>query len=302
MTAVAVLGLGAMGSRLAVNYAAVGHDVTVWNRTAAVATDLAADHEMTAADSIADALRHAEVVVAMVSDDAAAEAVWLGDDGAFASMGPGTVAIESSTLTPSTVGRLADAAAAAGVGFVEAPVVGSRPQADAGALFYLLGGDSETIDAAMPIIDVNAGNVTRVGEAGNAAVLKLAINGLFAAQVAAYAEVVGLVERSDLDDDVALTTLKALPITSPGLQRILGLIEDRDFEPNFPISLVAKDLDYLAAASAHLGTELPIMTAARAVFQTGRDDGFAALDIAGIARRYTHVATTDANRGEAAVP
>lgn len=287
MTAIAVLGLGAMGSRLALNYASAGHDVTIWNRTTDVARSLAADHDMTAADSVADAVRGAEVVVAMVSEDAAAEAVWLGGDGAFASMHPGSLAIESSTLTPGAVRRLADAAAAAAVGFVEAPVIGSRPQADAGALFYLLGGDSEAIDAAIPIIDVNAANSARVGKAGNAAVMKLAINGLFAAQVAAYAEIVGLIQASDLDHEKALTTLKALPITSPGIQRILGLIEHSDYEPNFPVSLVAKDLGYLADTSENLGTELPIMNAARTVFQTGKNDGLAALDIAGIARRYT---------------
>lgn len=287
MTAIAVLGLGAMGSRLAINYATAGHAVTIWNRTPDVATDLAADNDMIAADSVADAVRDADVVVAMVSDDVAAEAVWHGADGAFASMRPDTIAIESSTLTPGTVRRLAETATAAAIGFVEAPVVGSRPQADAGALFYLLGGAAETIDAAMPIIDVNAGNSTRVGEAGNAAVMKLAINGLFAAQVAAYAEIVGFIERSDLDDEAALATLKALPITSPGLQRILGLIENRNFEPNFPVGLVAKDLGYLAATSENLGAELPIMNAARAVFEMGKNDGLAALDIAGIAHRYT---------------
>ena len=287
MTAIAVLGLGAMGSRLAINYANAGHHVTIWNRTGRVATDLAANHHMTAAGTVTDAVCDADVVVAMVSDDAAAGAVWLGDTGAFASMRPGTIAIESSTLTPGTVRCLADAAAAADVPFVEAPVVGSRPQADAGALFYLLGGETASIDAAMPIIDVNAGNSTRVGDAGNAAVMKLAINGLFAAQVAAYAEIVGFLERSSVDDETARATLSALPITSPGLQRVLGLIGQRNFEPNFPVRLVAKDLDYLADTSGDLGTDLPIMNTARAVFRSGTSDGLAALDIAGIARRYT---------------
>ena len=197
-----------------------------------------------------------------------------------------TVVDDTATLTPVTVRRLANAAAAAEIRFVEAPVVGSRPQAEAGALFYLLGGEAESINAAMPTIEINAGNSTRVGDPGDAALMKLAINGLFATQVAAYAEIAGFIGRSKLDPDAALATLAALPITSPGLQRILGLIQDRNFEPNFPVHLVAKDLAYLAETSTTLGVDVPIMEAARAVFENGVNDGLAELDIAGIARRY----------------
>lgn len=286
MSGIGVLGLGAMGSRLAVNYANAGHHVTVWNRTPGVADDLAAAHDAITATSIRRAVGDADVVVSMVSDDAAAIAVWLGNDGALASMRPGSIAIESSTLTPDVVRDLAEAASAVEVRFVEAPVVGSRPQADAGALFYLLGGDPDAIEGAMPIIDINAGSSTRVGDAGTAALMKLAINGVFAAQVAAFAEIVGFVERSALDTVAAIATLAELPITSPGMQRILGLIENRAFEPNFPIHLVAKDLGYLTETSHRLGADVPVIRAASTVFADGVDGGLAELDIAGIARRY----------------
>ena len=167
-----------------------------------------------------DAVRDVAVIVTMVSDNDAATAVWLDPEhGALAAAMPGAIAIESSTITPDTVKRIGEEAARSDIRFVEAPVVGSRPQAEAGALFYLLAGDPTDIDEAQPYVDINAGNSTRVGSIGNAATLKLAINGLFAAQVAAYAEIAGFIERSDLDTPVAFEILKALPITSPGLQR-----------------------------------------------------------------------------------
>lgn len=286
MSRITVLGLGAMGSRMAANYSNAGHDVTVWNRTAAIVDALADARAVTSATSPSQAAVGADVVVSMVSDDDAAVGVWLGDDGALAAMRHDAIAVESSTLTPATVRRLAAAAVARGVRFVEAPVVGSRPQADAGSLGYLLGGDQDAIDAVMPVIEINAGSAIRVGECGDAAIMKLAVNGLFAAQVAAYAEVVGVLERSSLDVDAVIATLSSLPITSPGLQRILGLIADREFDPNFPIRLVAKDLGYLVDASGDLGAAVPMVEAARAAFERARDDDLGDLDIAGIASSY----------------
>lgn len=285
MSKVAVLGVGAMGSRMAINFARAGHEVTVWNRNPGAAVDLAAAHQLATAASPSLAAAGADVVLSMLSDDEASTAVWLGEHGALDSMRPGTLAIESSTLTPGAVRRLAVSADAAGVQFVEAPVVGSRPQAEAGALFYLLAGEAEAVDASMPYIEVSAGNSTRLGEAGDAALLKLAINGLFAAQVAAYAEMAGFIERSTLDTEAAMATLAALPITSPGLQRIVGLIGARDYSPNFPIRLVAKDLGYLGRASEELGASLPVSKAAEGVFTTGAET-LGDLDIAGIARRF----------------
>ncbi len=287
MSKITVLGLGAMGRRLAVNYAAAGHEVTVWNRGRAVADELAARHSLAVAATPSDGSAHADVVVSMVADDDAARRVWLDPgDGALAAMRSDSIAIESSTLTPGIVRELGDAAARLGVSFVEAPVVGSRPQAEAGALVYLLGGDARVIEACGAVIDVNAGAVRHVGEVGSAAVMKLAINGLFAAQVAAYAEILGFVERSGLDGDSAIDTLTTLPITSPGLQRILGLVKEQAYEPNFPVRLVAKDLSYLASSAADAGAAVPIIEAASSVFRDGAAGAERDLDIAGIAARY----------------
>ncbi len=286
MSTIAFLGLGAMGSRMAANLIAAGHDLTVWNRTAAVATYFASAHGATMARTPRDAADHADVVISMVVDDPAARSVWLDpDDGALGAMRPGAVAIESSTLTPDTTRQLAAAAAEADVQFVEAPVVGSRPQADAGALLHLVGGTPAAVEAARPTIEVNAGNVVHLGEVGQAATVKLAVNGLFAAQVAAYAETVGLLERSGLDTSAITDLLAALPITSPGLGRVLGLIATDEHAPNFPIRLVAKDLDYLDSTAVSLGHELPVGAAVRDVFATADADRAAReLDISGIGR------------------
>ncbi len=287
MNKITVLGLGAMGSRMAINLSAAGHDVTVWNRTQSVAAALATEKGLSVAETPRSAVKDAEFVVSMLRDDDAALAVWHDPEhGAFAAMNSGAVVIESSTLTPTTIETLAEAALDANVRFVEAPVVGSRPQADAGALFYLLSGEAEAVEAAQPIIDVNAGNSKYVGEIGNAATMKLAINGLFAAQVAAFAEMTGFIEQSSLDTAEAMETLAALPITSPGLQRVLGLMQERNYSPNFPVHLVAKDLGYLTKTAQHLKARLPIAEATHTIYQQAAAGDQRDLDIAGIAQLY----------------
>lgn len=287
MSRIAVLGLGSMGSRMAANFAQAGHDVVVWNRNPARSAELADAEGAEQAASPREAAAGADFIVSMVADDEAASFVWLDPDhGAFASVESSAIAIESSTLSPVMVTKLGVAAKEHGVAFVEAPVVGSRPQVEAGALFALLGGDSSVIDRVMPVIEVNCAKSKAVGAVGNAAVMKLAINGLFAAQVAAYGEVVGFLERSALDSEEAVQLLANLPITSPGLQRILGLISERQYEPNFPVHLVAKDLAYLGAAAGDVGADVPLMTAAAAVFAEGAQGPTADLDIAGIASLY----------------
>jgi 3-hydroxyisobutyrate dehydrogenase len=286
MTAVSILGLGAMGSRIAARIADAGHDVTVWNRSPDAAHQLAASTPVHIAPTARHAVATAEVAISMVTDDDASRSLWLDPDGGIlAAMPTGSIAIEASTITPSLAVELATAATTARVGFLEAPVVGSRPQAEAGALFVLVGGDESVLDGARPVIDTYAGAIKAVGAPGQAATMKLAINGLFGIQVAAYAEIFGLLTGTGMEPEAVAAMLSNLPITSPGLQRILGLFASRDFAPNFPVALVAKDFRYLQELATSAGAEAPITGAAATVY-TSASDEVAGLDIAGIATNY----------------
>jgi len=287
LPAVAVLGLGAMGRRIALNFADAGHNVTVWNRTLDPALAFAETSIVSAARTPREAVQGMDVVVSMVADDQASREVWLDPSiGAMMSMAEGAVAVESSTITPTMARELAQAAAGRSVAFLEAPVVGSRPQAEAGGLFYLVSGDEDVLERVRSVVEVNAGAIRYVGEPGNAATMKLAINGLFGVQVAAYGEIAGLLARSNVDTDTAIEVLRGLPITSPALQRILGLYADRDFAPNFPVHLVAKDFGYLTTVATELGAVVPVTEATAAVYDTAAHGPERELDIAGIADQY----------------
>lgn len=276
-----------MGGRIAKAIERNGYSVTVWNRTPDTAREAAAGSSIEVAPTPRAAVAEADIVISMVTDDEASRQVWLDPTvGAMAAMPADSIAVESSTVTVDQIGALDREARRLDIGFVEAPVVGSRPQADAGSLLVLAGGHADAVAKARPVLNAYAGRVEEVGPAGHGAVLKLAINGLFGIQVAAYAEIVGLLQRTAVPEATAIELLASLPVTSPALERVLGLIHQRQFTPNFPVELVAKDFRYLRALANDLRSNTPLVESAGAVFDLGATAGEGQLDISGIAERY----------------
>lgn len=248
MARIAFLGLGAMGRRMATRLVAAGHDLTVHNRHLQAAMPLAMGNCRIAADA-RSAVAEAEIVIAMLRDDSAAEAIWLDDENGVAHhLPPDSIAVDCSTLSIACVDRLDGAFAALGRDFVAAPVLGSTPQAEAGTLIQLIGRDSRHADRLGPVLAAIGSTQIRLGSNRRAAAAKLAVNALFATQAAALAEAIDLLQRHGLDRSEAAGLLFDLPVTSPALRGLLSLITADDHAPRFPIGLVAKDLGYAAAA------------------------------------------------------
>lgn len=280
---VSILGLGAMGARMAARLLDAGHTVTVWNRTPERAAPLVAAGARLGA-SPCDAASGADIVVSMVTDDDASRAVWTGPEGALAGLATGAVAVESSTLSPSWTTDLAASVRDAGATFLDAPVAGSRPQADAGALIYLVGGDAEAVERVRPVFEVLGGAVHHVGPVGQGAAIKLAVNALYAVQVAAVAEQLAMLRAAGVDEARAAEVLGATPVASPAAVGAMGAIVARRFDPLFPIDLVEKDLRYAVAASRAGGAEAPVTEAARAVFGRAQEAGLGGDNITGVAQ------------------
>lgn len=273
---VALLGAGVMGSRIALRIAAAGHTLTVWNRSG-VPDELAAHTRSTPRDAVRDV----DVAIAMVTDDDASRAVWLGDDGALTGMREGALAIESSTLTPAWVRELAVLARGRGVRFVDAPVVGSRPQADQGALTVLVSGEPGDVEHARDVFAAYAGAVHLMGRSPSATVAKLAVNTLFATQVAMLGELLPAVQAQGVEPSAMMTLLAALPVSSPAaIGAGLAMIAER-FEPMFPVALVAKDLRYAALDSEG---RMPLTEAVRVLFERAERSGLGAENITAITK------------------
>lgn len=262
MSRITVLGLGAMGSRMAARLVDAGHEVTVWNRSPGAAADLEA-RGARVADTPRAAATGAEAIVAMLRDDAASEQVWSDPEvGALAGTARGALAIESSTLTPDRVRAWARSVRAVGGRPIEAPVSGSRPQAAAGTLVHLLGGEADDIAAALPILRPMGQAFHAVGPIGSATVVKLVTNSLLAVQVGAWAELLPLMQRTGLDLDAALSALSTVSSWAPVAGHLTMLMRKGDHAPQFPIELLRKDMDYAAG----IGTpgDLPLVEHLRA--------------------------------------
>jgi 3-hydroxyisobutyrate dehydrogenase len=285
MSKIGFLGLGAMGSRMASNLLKAGHTVTVWNRTPAAAEALAASGARKAS-SPKDAAEGAEFVFAMVRDDNASRSVWLDPDhGALAGMSPGAVAIESSTLTPEWVRELGEQLSAKGVALLDAPVSGSRPQAEAGELVYLVGGDGKALSAAEPLLKALGSSIQHVGPIGTGALAKLATNTLLGVQVVAIAELIGMLGRQGVDVKKMLDVVAQTPVWSPASGRIASSMLSGNFAPQFPIELIEKDFSYTVKTAAGEETA-PVINSVCRVFRKAIKAGWGELNMTAVVKLF----------------
>jgi len=278
---VSVLGLGIMGAGMAGQLVAKGFEVSVWNRNPAKAARFG-KLGARVATTPADAVHGADLVIAMLADDDASRGVWLGPAGALASMRREAIAIESSTLTIEWVRELGLAADARGVGFLDAPVTGSKAQAESGTLAFLVGGRAELLERARPALIAMSGSIAHLGPSGSGATMKLINNFLCGVQVASLAEALAMAERSGLDARQAAAVLGAGSPGSPLVKIVAQRMLDRAYEPNFFVPLMAKDLAYSRQAFARAGLELKSAEVAREAFLAAERAGFGEKDIASI--------------------
>jgi len=278
---VALLGLGTMGAGMATNLLKAGFPLAVYNRTPAKAEPFAAAGARIATTP-ADAAAGASVVLSMLADDNASRAAWLGPDGALAAAAPGAVLIESSTVSPAWIKELASHASARGLEFLDAPVTGSRIQAESGQLTFLVGGPESVLDRVRPVLAAMSKEIVSLGPVGSGAVLKLVNNFLCGVQIASFAEGIAWLERSGLDRDKALAFLKSGAPGSPLMSVITARMAARNYDVNFYLRLMSKDLQYAHDAAAANGVSLTTSECARALFESAVADGFGNEDMSAV--------------------
>lgn len=286
MARIGFLGLGAMGSRMAARLLAAGHDLTVWNRSPDAAARLTRSGARMAKTPRAAAMRQ-DFVFSMLRDDTAAAGVWLGDDGALSGMAPDAVGVECSTLSLPGVRHLAQAFATAGRDLVEAPLAGSRPQAEAGSLIFLAGGEAGPIDRLRPVLLAMGSALHHAGPCGAGCLAKLHVNAMFGAGLAVTAEFIGLIRKAGLDPAPILAAWAETPVAAPALKLAApGMLGD-SFPPAFPIDLVAKDFAMMQRSATGAGAAMPVTKELGQIFAAARDEGLGDLNATGIVRRYT---------------
>ena len=270
-----------MGGGMAANLLKAGFSLAVYNRTAAKAQPLV-DAGARLASTPADAAKGASIVLSMLADDAASREVWLGKDGALAAADQGAILVESSTVSPAWIAELAGLAAQHGAEFLDAPVTGSRMQAEAGQLSILVGGSDAALAAVTPALRAMSKEIVHLGPVGSGAKMKLVNNFLCGVQIASLAEALAWIERSGLNPEKALDVLKTGAPGSPLLGAISARMAAHNYTVNFLLRLIVKDLQYAQNEAARCDVDLTTAQVARSLFEAAVAKGYGEVDMSAV--------------------
>ena len=283
MTNIAFIGLGIMGSPMAVHLAKAGHQVAGYNRSPEKAAPLV-DAGGRAAESIADAVRDADVVCLMVPDSPDVSDVLAGEGGVFDNAKEGTLVIDFSSIRPDVTTQLAEQAATRGVRLVDAPVSGGEAGAVNAALSIMVGGAADDFEAAKPYLDVVGKTVVHVGPSGAGQTVKAANQLIVAANIEALAEAVVFLEAYGVDTAAALEVLGGGLAGSKVLDQKKQNMLDRSFDPGFRIALHHKDLGIVTAAAREAGVAIPLGAIVAQLMASALANGDGGLDHSGLLR------------------
>jgi len=279
---VAFLGLGIMGSRQAANLLRAGHDLVVWNRTAAKARAWADEHGGTVAATPRDAAAQAEVVITMVVDGPQVEAVLLGDDGAVAGAPPGTLVIDMSTIAPADARRLGATLRERGLAFVDAPVTGSAPRAQDGTLTIMAGAAPEDFARAKPLFEAMGRLVVHAGEVGQGQLVKVISNAVSAVNCATVAQALVAARATGADLGALVEVMRSGSAASTMLELKGGPMLAHDFAPLFKLAHMLKDVRLCLGETTAAGAPFPFAALAGELYAAGVGRGLGEQDFAAV--------------------
>ena len=278
---VAFLGLGIMGYPMASNLARAGFELSIWNRTRSRADRFASDHAVHVAESPADAAERSDVVITMVPDVPEVEEVLVGPRGAVAGV-RGGIAVGRPTIAPTASVRIGERLAAAGVGFIDAPVTGSRPRAEDGTLTIMAGGSAEHFARVRPVLEGMGELIVHVGPQGHGSMVKLLNNTTAAVNALAVAEAVTVARDAGLDTDALRQVMAAGSGGSAMLELKAGPMLERDFHPLFKLSHMLKDVRHCLAESERLGARMELGRVAESAYTRADRKGLGEQDFAAV--------------------
>jgi len=282
---VAFIGLGNMGSAMARNLLRAGHDLAVYNRTRRAADPLEKDGARVAA-SAREAAVGAEVLVTMLADDAAVEAVIFGDRGAIEGLARGAVHASMSTISHALSRRLAAEHGTRGQLYVAAPVFGRPDAAAAGKLAIVAAGPAEAIDRCRPLFEVMGQALEILGDdAPQANVVKIGGNFLLASAIETLGEAFALVRKHGIDPARFLEIVNGRLVRSPVYENYGAIIAQQRFQPpGFKLRHGLKDMRLALAAGDEVDAPLPIAGLVRDHYLSAMAWGWADIDWAGLAK------------------
>jgi len=277
------IGLGIMGSRMAANLQKAGHELVVHNRTKAKADDLVTGGAVWAGTPAAVA-GQVELLFTVLAHPEAVQAAALGEQGFLDSLPERALWVDCSTVNPSFSRRMAGEAAKRGLRFVDAPVAGTKQPAEKGELLFLAGGDEADVDACRPYFDVMGRAVLHLGRQGMGTSMKMVVNLMLAEAMIAFSEAMALGESLGIPRELLLESIPGSAVAAPFLSGKKVKIEQNDFEADFPLQWIYKDLQLVATTAYEQGVPLVVGNAAKEVYALAKRDGLGEADFSAVYR------------------
>lgn len=280
---VGFIGLGIMGSRMAGNLAKHGYELVVYNRTREKADDLLAQGAAWAETPRAVA-QDVEFLFTMLAHPEAVQEMALGRGGFLEGLAAGSLWIDCSTVHPSFSRQMAEEAKARRVRFLDAPVAGTKGPAAAGQLTFLVGGDAADLEACRLMLEAMGSRIVHAGGNGQGTSLKMVVNLLLAQGMLAFAEGLVLGQALGLDRELLFQVLVGGPVAAPFTASKREKIEGGEYEADFPLRWLHKDLQMAGIAAYEQGVALPATSLAKEVYGLAARLGMADLDFSAVYR------------------
>jgi 3-hydroxyisobutyrate dehydrogenase-like beta-hydroxyacid dehydrogenase len=289
------IGLGIMGSRMAANLRKHDYSLVVFNRTPGKAEPLL-KRGATLADSPPKLADQVDVLFTMLAHPDAVEQAALGANGFLSHLKSNTIWIDCSSVNPSFSKKMAAAAAAGQIRFIDAPVTGSAPVATDGKLIFWVGGNAVDVEAIRPLLLCMGNKIVHVGGPGMGTSMKMVINLLLGTGMAAFAEAMELGQGLGLSQQMLFDSLLSTPTVAPFLASKRVKIENGNYEAEFPLRWMQKDMQLASDSAYETGVALPITNVAKEIYRLAMRDGHDTQDFSAIYEYLSgdsHLATID---------
>ena len=269
---VAFLGLGDIGALMASHLARDPFDLVVWNRTASKAQDFARDHNVPVADTPAQAVKDAQVVITCLPSSVEVEAVLHGENGMLESLRKGAVLIDCTSGDPPTSRSIAAELGGRGVEFIDAPVSGGTTAAKAGTLTVMWGGDQSVFERGRSVIEAFGKKIVHAGPVGSGDALKAVNNALLAVHILSAAEGLAVLVKAGVDPKTALEVINASSGRSNSSENLIPQrVLTRVFPRTFRLALLEKDIGIAAVMAEDLGARTPLISLTAERFHEARE-------------------------------
>ena len=276
------VGLGIMGSRMASNLLAGGIELVIHNRTREKATPLL-EKGAVWVERLND-MADVDIVFTMLAHPEAVESVAVGTNGFLNHLQPGKLWVDCSTVNPGFSREMAAEAQARSIQFLDAPVAGTKPQAQNAELVFFVGGESSSLAVCKPYFDLMGKKVVHVGGHGMGTALKVVINVMLASSMATFAEGMVLGQALGLSQETLFNILLGGPVAAPYLATKREKMAQADYEPEFPLRWMQKDMQMAAIAAHEAGVAIPVANVSKEIYRLAMQDGLGTQDFSAIYR------------------